>query len=126
MGEIAGRLSDLVVLTSDNPRSEEPLGIIEEIEAGVCQAGMRKFQISNHKSQIENPKSKIENLKLESGYCVEPDRRAAIRLALRCARAGDIVLIAGKGHEDYQILGSKRIHFDDREVVREELQNISS
>ena len=126
MGEIAGRLSDLVVLTSDNPRSEEPLRIIEEIEAGVCQAGMRKFQISNHKSQIENPKSKIENLKLESGYCVEPDRRAAIRLALRCARAGDIVLIAGKGHEDYQILGSKRIHFDDREVVREELQNISS
>ncbi|MFQ5903918.1 MAG: UDP-N-acetylmuramoyl-L-alanyl-D-glutamate--2,6-diaminopimelate ligase, partial [Candidatus Binatia bacterium] len=51
----------------------------------------------------------------------EQDRRAAIRLALRLARAGDLVLIAGKGHEDYQILGSKRIHFDDREVAREEL-----
>ncbi len=55
------------------------------------------------------------------GYYVEPDRRASIRLALRLARAGDLLLIAGKGHEDYQIMGRRRIRFDDREVVREEL-----
>ena len=55
---------------------------------------------------------------------IESDRRAAIRLALRLARAGDLVLIAGKGHEDYQIIGSKRIHFDDREVAREELKKL--
>jgi len=145
MGEIAGRLSDLVVLTSDNPRTEEPLAILEEIEGGVRKTGIKKFQISDFRSQIENrstafgseaqarreahdrsPKSQIQNLKLERGYCVEPDRRTAIRLALRLARSGDLVLIAGKGHEDYQILGPKRIHFDDREVAREELERLSS
>ena len=145
MGEIAGRLSDLVVLTSDNPRTEEPLAILEEIEDGVRKTGIKKFQISDFRSQIENrstvldpersdrreahdrsPKSQIQNLKLERGYCVEPDRRTAIRLALRLARSGDLVLIAGKGHEDYQILGAKRIHFDDREVAREELDSIQN
>lgn len=125
MGEIAARLSDLVVLTSDNPRTEDPSKILEEIEVGVRKTGMSKFQISNLKSQIENSKSKIENLKLGKGYCVEADRRAAIRAALGLARPGDLVLIAGKGHEDYQILGSKRIHFDDREVVTEELGKLS-
>jgi UDP-N-acetylmuramoyl-L-alanyl-D-glutamate--2,6-diaminopimelate ligase len=126
MGEIAARLSDWVVLTSDNPRSEEPLAILAEIEAGVGKTGLKKFQISDLKSQISNPKSKIQNLKSERGYWVEPDRRAAIRLALQLARAGDLVLIAGKGHEDYQILGSKRIHFDDREVAKEELEKLSA
>ncbi|MBI3058345.1 MAG: UDP-N-acetylmuramoyl-L-alanyl-D-glutamate--2,6-diaminopimelate ligase [Deltaproteobacteria bacterium] len=135
MGEIAGRLSDLVILTSDNPRTEEPLAILEEIEDGVRKTGRKKFQISDFRSQIENrsteahdrsPKSQIQNLKLARGYCVEPDRRTAIRLALRLARSGDLVLIAGKGHEDYQILGPKRIHFDDREVAREELDSIQS
>jgi UDP-N-acetylmuramoyl-L-alanyl-D-glutamate--2,6-diaminopimelate ligase len=118
MGEIAARLSDLVVLTSDNPRTEEPLKILEEVEAGVKKTGLRRFQISNLKSQSSDLRSEILNLR---SYLVEPDRRSAIRRALALARAGDMVLIAGKGHEDYQILGSKRIHFDDREVVREEL-----
>lgn len=124
MGEIAGHLADLVVLTSDNPRSEDPLGILDEIEAGVRKTGMKKFQISDLKSHIEDPKSKIENLKLARGYFVEPDRRAAIRLALGLARAGDLVVLAGKGHEDYQIQGAKRIHFDDREVAKEELERL--
>ena len=114
MGEIAARLSDLAVLTSDNPRSENPVKILEEIEVGIKKTGIKKFP-------IPNLKSKIENLKLDRGYFVELDRRAAIHLSLRFARPGDLVVIAGKGHEDYQILGSKRIHFDDREVVREEL-----
>ena len=60
MGEIAARLADLVVLTSDNPRSEEPLRILEEIEEGVLKAGIKKFQISDFRSQIQNRKSKIE------------------------------------------------------------------
>ncbi|MGH7772597.1 MAG: UDP-N-acetylmuramoyl-L-alanyl-D-glutamate--2,6-diaminopimelate ligase [Candidatus Binatia bacterium] len=126
MGEIAGRLSELVVLTSDNPRTEEPLRILEEIEKGVKKTCITKFQISDFRSQMQNQKSKIGNLKLERGYGVEPDRRAAIRLAFRLARPGDLVLIAGKGHEDYQILGSKRIHFDDREVAREELDQLTA
>ncbi|MEE8074693.1 MAG: UDP-N-acetylmuramoyl-L-alanyl-D-glutamate--2,6-diaminopimelate ligase [Candidatus Binatia bacterium] len=112
MGEIAARLTDLVVLTSDNPRTEEPVRIIEEVEEGIRKAGKKKFQISNFKSQ---------NRGGDMGYYVEPDRRASIRLALRLARAGDLLLIAGKGHEDYQIMGQRRIRFDDREVVRQEL-----
>lgn len=122
MGEIAARLSDLVVLTSDNPRTEEPVRILEEIEEGVRKAGITKFQISDHKSQSSDLRSEILNLR---SYLVEPERRAAIRLALQMARAGDLVLIAGKGHEDYQIVGPKRIHFDDREVAREELEKLS-
>lgn len=111
MGEIAARLSDLVVLTSDNPRSEEPLRILTEIEGGLRKAGLRKFERAIPEAQ--------------RGYWVESDRRAAIRIALRAARRGDAVLIAGKGHEDYQILGTKKIHFDDREVAREELSRIA-
>lgn len=111
MGEVAARLSDLLVLTSDNPRSEEPLAILQEIEAGVRRTGLKKFRISDFEIRDEG-----------RGYFVEPDRRGAIRLALRLARAGDVILIAGKGHEDYQIIGSQRLHFDDREVVAEELK----
>ena len=91
MGAIADRLADVLVVTSDNPRTEEPGAIIREILEGVDR---------------------------ESGLHVEPDRRAAIRLAVSLARAGDVVLIAGKGHEDYQILGTERVHFDDREEAR--------
>jgi UDP-N-acetylmuramoyl-L-alanyl-D-glutamate--2,6-diaminopimelate ligase len=107
MGEIAAKLGDLLVLTSDNPRTEEPVGIIREIEAGVRRAGLEKISTSS--------------LETQKGYWVEPDRRASIRSALRHARAGDLLLIAGKGHEDYQVLGDRRCHFDDREVVAEEL-----
>jgi len=113
MGEITARLSDLVVLTSDNPRTEDPLAILGEIEAGVRKTGLQKFPNSNF--EIRNPKSETER-----GYCVEADRREAIRIALRWARRSDLILIAGKGHEDYQILGHRRIHFDDREVARHE------
>ena len=112
MGEIAARLSDLLVLTSDNPRTEDPLEILVEIEDGIKKTGLKRLGDSS--------------LPTERGYWVEKDRRAAIRIALRAAQRGDLVLIAGKGHEDYQILGAKKIHFDDREVAQEELSRIGS
>ncbi|MGB6201054.1 MAG: UDP-N-acetylmuramoyl-L-alanyl-D-glutamate--2,6-diaminopimelate ligase [Candidatus Acidiferrales bacterium] len=92
MGEAAGHASDFVVLTSDNPRTEDPLLIINDALVG------------------------LQRTKAE--YRVEPDRERAIGLVLEQARAGDIVLIAGKGHENYQILGDRTIEFDDREVAR--------
>jgi UDP-N-acetylmuramyl-tripeptide synthetase len=93
MGEIAGRLSDLAIVTSDNPRSEPPETIIEDIEVGLKQAGR--------------------------SYRRQPDRRLAILEAIAEAESGDLVIIAGKGHETYQIIGGRTIHFDDREVARE-------
>jgi len=103
MGEIAGRLADIPVLTSDNPRSEDPLAIIAEVETGLVAAGRTR---SNDSSTT-------------AGYIVEPDRRAAIAIALRIAATGDAVLIAGKGHEDYQLVAGRVLPFDDRVVVRE-------
>jgi UDP-N-acetylmuramoyl-L-alanyl-D-glutamate--2,6-diaminopimelate ligase len=101
MGGIAARLSDTCVVTSDNPRSEEPQAIIAEILAGIPDA---------------------ENGRIE----VEPDRRAAIALAFRTAAPGDTVVIAGKGHEQGQELaGGRKIPFDDREVAREELGKLA-
>ncbi len=91
MGEAAARRADVCIVTSDNPRTEDPRSIVDMILPGVGSAK--------------------ESL-------VEVDRRAAIGLALSRARAGDTVLIAGKGHEDYQILGTTKIHFDDREEAR--------
>ncbi|MGB7949610.1 MAG: UDP-N-acetylmuramoyl-L-alanyl-D-glutamate--2,6-diaminopimelate ligase [Candidatus Binatia bacterium] len=112
MGEIAARLSDLLVVTSDNPRTEDPLRILAEIEPGIRRAGLSKLDDGQPQAS--------------RGYWMEPDRRAAIRVALGAARRGDLILIAGKGHEDYQILGTTKIHFDDREVAREELRRISN
>lgn len=114
MGEIAARLSDLVVVTSDNPRTEAPSAIVGEIEAGIQQAGLKRFQVSSFASRLGE-------FDAERGYFVEVDRRLAIRAAINWAEPGDVVLIAGKGHEDYQILGTEKIHFDDREVARDEL-----
>ena len=99
MGRIAARLSDLVIVTSDNPRSEDPDAIIAEILAGVNEV---------------DPTARHHR--------AEPDRAAAIRLAITLTRPGDLVLIAGKGHETYQLFADRRIHFDDREVARQVLR----
>ena len=96
MGEIAGRLSDFVIVTSDNPRSEDPETILSEIEPGLKRSGREYMKIK--------------------------DRREAIFRAIQEARAGDLVLIAGKGHETYQIIGTSRTHFDDREVACEAME----
>jgi UDP-N-acetylmuramoyl-L-alanyl-D-glutamate--2,6-diaminopimelate ligase len=118
MGEIAARLADLVILTSDNPRSEEPSKIVDDIETGAAQTGITKLSPSDLGPQTSD-------LTPAKAYITELDRRAAIALALRLARPGDTVLLAGKGHEDYQILGTRRIHFDDREIARAELERSS-
>ena len=114
MGEIAARFSDLTVVTSDNPRSEDPLAIIDQVEVGVRKVGVQRIQMGE-----------AELTRQSSGYFLEPDRRAAIRLAIHAARQGDTVLIAGKGHETYQILADRTIHFDDREVAHEILTGMS-
>ncbi len=97
MGEAAGSLSDIVILTSDNPRTEDPQRILSDAEAGIQKTG--------------KPYQKIA------------DRREAIHEAVAQAETNDLVLIAGKGHEDYQIIGRDVFHFDDKEVAREALVN---
>jgi UDP-N-acetylmuramoyl-L-alanyl-D-glutamate--2,6-diaminopimelate ligase len=114
MGEIAGRLSDLVIVTSDNPRTEDPLAIVGEIEAGVMRTGLKRLRMADLESRVK----KIET---QRGYVVEAERRKAIAIAIGVASPDDLLLIAGKGHEDYQILGTAKMHFDDREVARDEL-----
>lgn len=113
MGEIAVRLSDLAIVTSDNPRTEDEAGIIDQIEAGIAPLKKAKYSTATLAPDFER-----------GGYVVEPDRRAAIRLAIGAARCGDTVLIAGKGHETYQIIGKRTIAFDDRQEAREALCGI--
>lgn len=110
MGETATLHSDLTIITSDNPRQEEPLAIISEIEAGIDKQKIRKTS-SDH-PQFE---------KDEHAYAVIADRKTAIVQAINLADAGDIVLIAGKGHEDYQIVGKEKRPFDDRVVAAQAL-----
>ena len=92
MGHIAGKLADLTIITSDNPRTEEPMAIIRDILPGIAGA--------------------------EDKYIVEPDRRGAIALAMGRAAAGDVIVLCGKGHETYQEIGDKTIPMDEREIVR--------
>jgi UDP-N-acetylmuramyl tripeptide synthase len=108
MGEIAGKLCDLAVVTSDNPRTEVPERIIAEIEDGVRKKMPRKFSVEDRDGWVDGV-----------GYLVMPDRAEAIREAIRWSAAGDVVLIAGKGHETYQIIGKKKRDFDDRRVAAE-------
>ena len=88
-------MADNIILTSDNPRTEDPMQIIQEIAAGI-------------------PGGK--------DVTIEPDRRKAIAVAVQNAKRGDIVLIAGKGHENYQVIGTEKTHLDDREVIADLLK----
>jgi UDP-N-acetylmuramoyl-L-alanyl-D-glutamate--2,6-diaminopimelate ligase len=97
MGETAGRLSDVVVLTSDNPRSEDPLLIINDAMVGLQRTSAKAL--------------------------IEPDRWRGIEIAIEQARPGDIVLVAGKGHEAVQVFKDKTVPFDDREAVRNVLRH---
>jgi len=95
MGEIAGRLADLAIVTSDNPRTEDPMAIIDEILAGM------------------GP---------EANYVVEPDRVLAIHYAMDHAQPGDVIVLAGKGHEDYQEIHHQHFPMDERVIVAEHLK----
>jgi UDP-N-acetylmuramoyl-L-alanyl-D-glutamate--2,6-diaminopimelate ligase len=108
MGGAATTLSDFAIVTSDNPRTEEPLSIIREIETGIRAPKFTDIAAWSKQGQ--------------KGYVVMPDRREAIAAAIGHAGAADIVLIAGKGHEDYQIVGTRKFPFDDRETAREALR----
>jgi len=103
MGAITGRLADLTIVTSDNPRTEDPEAIISEILSG---------DLGSHHTRLGA--ADLQSKPDQTGYLVEPDRRKAINLAVRLARPEDIVLIAGKGHETYQIRGTEKFDFDDR------------
>ena len=105
MGRAAVQYSDVVILTSDNPRTEDPAAILREVEVGVKEALADRGHVR---------------------YQMLADRRAAIEAAVREAKTDDMVLIAGKGHEDYQIVGTTKHHFDDREVAREMIGTLRS
>ena len=98
MGQLAAELSDVVIVTSDNPRTENPEKILDDIEVGIGDKVHERIA----------------------------DRRAAIFRAIELAKPGDVVLILGKGHENYQILNTGTIHFDDREVAREAIDALNN
>jgi len=107
MGKVAAAFSDLAIITSDNPRTEDPLEIIDDIERGM-ESGSTRYA-----------PEEIMNGFTGKGYTVLADRKAAIHLAVSVADSDDIILVAGKGHEDYQIVGTDKFPFDDRAVARE-------
>jgi UDP-N-acetylmuramyl-tripeptide synthetase len=113
MGEIAARLCDLAVITSDNPRTEDPMDIIDHIIAGAQKAGGRRYKPAD-----------LSNGFKHRGFVVEADRRQAIRLGIAVSKPGDTVLIAGKGHETYQIIGTTTKAFDDREEAKKALAEL--
>jgi len=114
MGDIAGRFSDLVVITSDNPRSEPPMEVIDQILEGT------KISIAH----AFTPSDLSEKFSMK-GYVVEPDRKNAIILAIKVSRPNDAILIAGKGNETYQIIGDKTIAFDDRKEAEKALSMLN-
>lgn len=98
MGRVSGKLSDMTIITSDNPRDESPLAIMKDIRAGIEKTVGKYIEIC--------------------------DRKEAVRYALQHAEEGDVILLAGKGHEDYQEIKGKKYHMDDREILRETAEEL--
>jgi UDP-N-acetylmuramoyl-L-alanyl-D-glutamate--2,6-diaminopimelate ligase len=111
MAEVAAQGSDIAIATSDNPRSEDPEQILRDVRVGLNKVHAREWR------PVEAATAD------DRGYVVIPDRGEAIQFAVSILKPGDLLLVAGKGHEDYQILNSGRIHFDDREELRKALQS---
>jgi UDP-N-acetylmuramoyl-L-alanyl-D-glutamate--2,6-diaminopimelate ligase len=117
MGAVAGRLSDLIIVTSDNPRTEDPLRIIEEVCRGLT-SDTRPTTLASGSGRTD----RVEGRKSSGQRLLRiVDRREAIAKAIQEARAGDLVLIAGKGHEKYQVIGERVLPFDDVAVAHEAL-----
>jgi UDP-N-acetylmuramoyl-L-alanyl-D-glutamate--2,6-diaminopimelate ligase len=120
MARVTEQLADMVVVTSDNPRTEQPMDIIDQIIAGFEDRPVIRVQETGDRRQSteataqSNTQYAIRNTKL-----IEPDRRKAIGLAIETASSNDIVLIAGKGHETYQIIGTQKFHFSDKEIAQQ-------
>jgi UDP-N-acetylmuramyl tripeptide synthase len=112
MGRVGVQRADLCVLTSDNPRTEDPQRILDEVEAGAKQVGGARIE----------PGALPD---ASAGYCALIDRREAIEAAIGAAAPGDTVLLAGKGHETCQIIGTERTHFDDREEARAAIASVA-
>ena len=112
MGRVGVQGADICVLSSDNPRSEDPRQILDEVAAGASRAGGVRIEAS-------------ELASASRGFCVLVDRKQAIEAAIRAASDGDSILLAGKGHEDYQIIGTERTHFDDREEARSAIASLA-
>jgi len=112
MGAAAIQGSDIVIITSDNPRTEDPLSIIRDIEQGLVDRGV-KTSAQDAAKQVAPGKKP---------YSIIPGRHEAVAVAVGLAKPGDVVVLAGKGHEDYQIIGEKKMRFDDRQVAREEIR----
>jgi len=105
MGEAAGKAADQVIITNDNPRSEAPQAIAQQIQAGLEKSAMRRVGLKEMAGGAR-------------GYEVELDRKLAIEIAIGLAKEGDVVLLAGKGHENYQLIGTEKRHFDDVEEAK--------
>jgi len=110
MAEVAAQGSDIAIATSDNPRTEDPRQILEDVRVGLARVHKQEWSMEAAKTSAGQ------------GYIVIEDRREALEFAVSLLQPGDLLLVAGKGHEDYQILASGRIHFDDREELRRALQ----
>lgn len=115
MGQTAGRLADVVLATSDNPRSEPPEKILAAIESGLLTSGLKRMVAEELLNRTTPP---------WRGYDIIVSRREAIRTAVHCARTGDVVLIAGKGHENYQITNTGKIFFNDRLEAEKYLREV--
>ncbi len=113
MGAIASKLSDLCIITSDNPRTEPPMEIIDQIQKGVQNNSLYKYTPDD-----------LKNGFFRKGYVIEPNRKDAIRLGIMVSGQGDTVLIAGKGHETYQIIGKTSVAFDDRAEAKIALEKL--
>jgi len=114
MGAIVDQLSDWAVVTSDNPRTESPEAIIADILAGIPDAARRRMTADQLQAKSG-----------DRGLVVETDRRKAIALSIGASRPGDTILIAGKGHEPYQILGREKFPFDDRLEAHKALERLT-
>jgi UDP-N-acetylmuramoyl-L-alanyl-D-glutamate--2,6-diaminopimelate ligase len=114
MGAAATSKSDLAIITSDNPRTEDPHDIIEQIKAGIDHSNTTYYDVHG-----------LTDADQCNGYSIIADRRTAIRAAVNLTKPGDILLVAGKGHEDYQIIGNQRYHFSDREEITHALSTVT-